>query len=206
LLPIHHHRRRRNSALALSSALLLTTSAPIFGAQTEGSEQRRQLEHLRDVNADARRDAERSRNEVEEMQAEVTDRGLLLTLDDAMFAPSDAGLSSSGHYRLGALVGFLERYPERTVAIDGYAGAGGYRYDLSLVKRRADSVRAYLIREGVSSSRLTKRGSGVAPQVEDFDPREPPRRRVEAIIEDRSTSAPRPGATTPGTPSLSEGR
>lgn len=201
-MPSNHLRRlRRNNALALGlgSALLLAACGPIFAAQTEYVEQSRKLEHLRDVNADARRDADRLRNEIEQMRAETTDRGLLLTLGEELFTTNDATLSSSGHYRLNALAGFLERNPQRAVAIDGHAGAGGYRYDLTLVKRRADAVKAHLIRQGIAPSRLTVRGNGAVRADDDSALHQPPVRRVEVTIEDGLTSVPRPAASAPGT-------
>lgn len=39
----------------------------------------------RDVNADVRRNADELRRQMDEMQPEATDHGLLLTLDDASF-------------------------------------------------------------------------------------------------------------------------
>lgn len=202
-MPSIYHRRFRRpaaTALGLASALLLTVCGPISSAaQTESSEQRQELQRLRDVNADTRRDAERLRHEIDQLRAEATDRGLLLTLDDAVFTTNDAILSSSGRHRLNALAGLLEHYPERAVAIDGHAGAGGYRYDLALVKRRADAVKAYLIRQGIAPSRLTVRGNGAALHDNGSAPRPQPLRRVDVIIEGPLALEPRPDVTTPGT-------
>ncbi|WP_414717624.1 OmpA family protein [Steroidobacter sp.] len=69
------------------------------------------------------------------------------------------GLSIPGHRRLDALAEFLEQHPARNVAIDGYAGAGRYRYDQALSTRRADAVRTYLMRRGIAPTRLTASGN-----------------------------------------------
>ena len=184
-------RRRCATAPGVASAILLATcaSSGVAAAQSEDHEQRQKLEHLRDVNADARRDADRSRHELEELQAEAIDRGLLLTLEDALFTTNDATLNRSGQYRLNALAGFLENYPERAVAIDGHAGAGGYRYDLALVKRRADTVKAYLIEQGIAASRLTVHDQAAALSDEVSAPARQPLRRIEVIIEEPSNPA-----------------
>jgi outer membrane protein OmpA-like peptidoglycan-associated protein len=110
---------------------------------------------------------------------------LLLTLDDAVFTTNTASLSSGGYRRLSALAGFLKQHPQRSVAIDGYAGAGDYRYDQALSKRRVDAVKAYLIRQDIAPSRLTARSSGEPPRdPEDSATEQQTIRRVEVIIEE----------------------
>ena len=196
-------RQRSAAALTLASALLLATYGPIgvAVAQTDGSERREKLEELRDVNADAERNAGELRRQMDELDAEAIDRGLLLTLNDTVFTTNNASLSSSGHRRLDALAGFLKQYPKRSVAIDGYAGAGDYRYDQALSKRRADAVKAYLIRQGIAPNRLTARSSGEPPQhPEDSATEQQTIRRVEVIVEDPWTSAPpQPAVAAPRT-------
>jgi len=77
------------------------------------------------------------------------------------------------------------------VAIDGYAGAGDYRYDQALSKRRADAVKAYLIRQDIAPNRLTARSSGEPPRdPEDSATEQQTLRRVEVIIEDPLSSVP----------------
>lgn len=193
------HRRLPVPALALAGAVLLAVCAPLSVAdsQTEANEQRQKLEHLRDVNAQARANATELRREMNELQAEAIDRGLLLTLDDTLFTTNAVGLSIPGHRRVEALAEFLERHPERHVAVDGYAGAGKYPYDRALSTRRADAVRTYLLTRGIAPNRLTARGNADSPQDDDdFAPRQ---RRVEVIIEDPLTPAPPLDATAPGT-------
>lgn len=193
-------RRLPVTALALAGAVLLAVWGPVSVAdsQTEANEQRQKLEHLRDVNAQARDNATELRREMNELQAEAIDRGLLLTLDDLLFTTNGVGLSIPGHRRLEALAEFLEQHPERNVAIDGYAGADRYRYDQALSTRRADAVRTYLTRRGIAPNRLTARGNADSTQDDDYD-FAPRQRRIEVIIEDPVTSAPPLDVTAPGT-------
>lgn len=197
---LHHRRVRHHSAaaLGLASALLLAASGSVSvaAAQTEASERRQKLVEMRDVNADAKRNADELRSQMEELQADAIDRGVLITLDDAVFTTNDATFSRSGHRRLIALAEFLKQHPQRSVEIFGYAGAGDFRYDQALSKRRADAVKAYLIRQDVAPSRLTARSSGEAQQ--DHEDSASALRRVEVIIEDPLTSAPPSPATGPG--------
>lgn len=195
-MPSYHRRLRRHSAaaLGLGGALLLAVCGPISvaAAETEASAQRQMLEHLRDVNADARRNADELRRQMDELQAEATDYGLLLTLEDAVFDTNDVGLSSTGRHRIDALALFLEQHTQRTVAVDGYAGVGGYRYDRTLSKRRADAVKAYLVQRGIASRRLTGRGNSEALQEYGSAGHQQPQRRVEVLIIDPLTSVPTP--------------
>jgi outer membrane protein OmpA-like peptidoglycan-associated protein len=183
LFSLDQRRWRRCSAAALSvaSALMLAYGPiSVATAQTDASDRRQKLEERRDVNADAQRNADQLRDQMEELQAEAIDRGWLLTLDDAVFTTNDAQLSSDGQRRLDALAGYLKQHPQHSVAIDGYAG----RYDQALSKRRADTVKAFLIRQDIAPSRLTARGSGEALRdPEDSATEQHPIRRVEVIIE-----------------------
>lgn len=198
---LHHRRARHPSAAApgLASALLLLASGPVnvAAAQSEASERRQTLVELRDVNADAKRNADELRSQMEQLQAEEIDRGVLMTLDDAVFTTNNAILSDSGHRRLKALADFLQQHPQRSVEIYGYAGAGDFRYDQALSQHRADAVKAYLIRKDVAPSRLTARSSGEAQQ--DHEDSASALRRVEVIIEDPLTSVPQSHVTGPGT-------
>jgi outer membrane protein OmpA-like peptidoglycan-associated protein len=196
-LPSLDHRRSRQrsiTTLGLASALLLATCGPIAVAasRTEASERKQKLEERRDVNANAERDAHELRVQIDELQAEAVDRGLLVTLDDAVFTTNDASLSSSGHRRLDTLAEFLKQHPERSVVIDGYAGEGNYRYDQALSKRRVDAVKAHLIRREIAPSRLNARTSSEALPEQDEDSATAPQpRRVEVTIEDPSASVTR---------------
>ncbi len=202
-MPSTYHRRFRKhsrAAVALGRALLITAVCgpiSVAAAQTDASEQRQKLEHLRDVNADARRNADELRRQMDEMQAEATDQGLLLTVDDALFVTNDVGLSSIGRRRLDALAEFLGQHPERTVAVAWYAGADGPRYDRTLAKRRAHTVQTHLIERGTASRRLTMRGNGESPQDYDSATRQQPQRQVEVLIVDPLTSVPQPSRQAP---------
>lgn len=75
--------------------------------------------------------------------------------------------------------------PDRTVSIVGYTDSvGSEDYNLGLSQRRADSVRSYLLDQGVSSSRLAASGRGEADPVAGNDSASgrQQNRRVEVVI------------------------
>jgi outer membrane protein OmpA-like peptidoglycan-associated protein len=196
---------RACAALSLISVLLLAASAPGAAAaqgrmvvdnrtiaQAEADEQKRELEEMRHVNVDARRNARQLQRQIDALQAEVIDRGLLLTLDDALFAGNSARLRAGGSERLDKLVDFLNDYPHRNAQIESStackASAG---YDATLSQKRAAVVADYLIQRGMASARLSARSSKQSSSVnEDCDAHSLHRnRQVIVIIEDALTSA-----------------
>jgi outer membrane protein OmpA-like peptidoglycan-associated protein len=128
--------------------------------QVEADEQRRQLEEMRNVNVDARRDALQLQQQIVGLQAEVVDRGLLLTLDDALFAGSSTRLTAAGVERLDLLASFLEDHPYRTAQIESSAACrASAGYDATLSQQRAATVARYLILVGTAPTQLSAHGS-----------------------------------------------
>jgi len=95
------------------------------------------------------------------LQARVTDRGLVLTLGDVLFTTGQADLQAGATGQLARLVAFLNKYPSRSVEIDGYTDSvGTQEYNLSLSRRRADTVQSFLLSQGIDASRVTSQGKG----------------------------------------------
>ena len=123
--------------------------------QAEADEQKRQLEEMRNVNVDARRNALQLQRQIVGLQAELVDRGLLLTLDDVLFAGSSARLNAAGVERLDLLASFLEDHPYRTAQIESSAACrASAGYDATLSQRRAVAVARYLMLRGTAPSQL----------------------------------------------------
>lgn len=139
----------------------------------------------RDANLQARQDAIDLQVQIDTLNATVTDRGLVLTLGDVLFAFDTSQLSAGGDSHLGKLSAFLSRYPQRTAEIDGYTdsvGTEAYNQDLS--QRRADAVKSYLVGQGIASDRLVTAGKGKSDPVADNDTASgrQQNRRVEVVI------------------------
>ncbi|MDO8272164.1 MAG: OmpA family protein [Gammaproteobacteria bacterium] len=116
----------------------------------------------------ARQDTDAARAENEELQrqindlnAQMTDRGLVVTLGDVLFETDKSDLRSGSLEHLDKLAAFLNRYEDRTVSIEGHTDStGDESYNLNLSERRAESVRSYLTNHGVDRSRLEASGKG----------------------------------------------
>jgi outer membrane protein OmpA-like peptidoglycan-associated protein len=123
--------------------------------------------------------------QLDELHAQVTERGIVLTLGDVLFATGRADLKPEATNNLLALVNFLNSYPNRTAAIEGYTdNVGSDAANQLLSERRAESVRSYLTGKGIGAARLVASGKGEMQPVADNESvtgRER-NRRVEVII------------------------
>jgi outer membrane protein OmpA-like peptidoglycan-associated protein len=136
------------------------------------------------ANASQQQAAELQR-QLEILQAKPTDRGLVLTLGDTLFATGKSELKSGATANLDRLGDFLSEYPDRTASIEGYTDSmGSEESNQMLSERRADSVKRYLVGRGVQRERLSSSGRGEnAPVADNESPAgRQQNRRVEVVI------------------------
>jgi outer membrane protein OmpA-like peptidoglycan-associated protein len=156
-----------------------------LAAQADASDQAQQADAARAAAADLQK-------QIDGLQARVTDRGLVLTLGDVLFATGSAQLNSGGDAHLEKLAVFLNKYTDRTALIEGYTDSiGGEDYNLGLSQRRASSVKSYLVNAGIDSSRLSASGKGKDDPVADNSTStgRQQNRRVEVIIQNSRVSS-----------------
>jgi outer membrane protein OmpA-like peptidoglycan-associated protein len=136
-------------------------------------------------NAAAQLRAQELENALADLQAKKTDRGLVITLGDVLFATGRADLKSGARRSLEKLSAFLHEYPQRNVQIEGFTDSVGTDdYNQELSERRADSVRDALTGMGISGDRIQTRGLGKSSPVADngSESGRQQNRRVEVII------------------------
>lgn len=131
--------------------------------------------------------AENLAAELERIRAQQTDRGLVLSLSDVLFAVDEAALQPGALPDLARVAEFLRESPERTVLVEGHTDStGSADYNQRLSEARAASVESVLIRQGVSPDRIRTRGLGQSAPVASNDNAagRQQNRRVEIVIAD----------------------
>ncbi len=123
--------------------------------------------------------------ELADLHATETERGLVLTLNDVVFEADQARLTDSAMRKLYSLVTLLKEHPRRQIFIEGYTDSSGSdSYNLPLSQARADAVRDFLASAGINPERITARGYGeanpVASNTNETGRRE--NRRVEIVV------------------------
>ena len=114
--------------------------------------------------------ADELERELEDLQAEETDRGLVLTLGDVLFDTAEAQLKPGANATIEQLAEFMNEYPDRRLLIEGHTDSrGDEAYNQNLSKQRADAVRNALLSAGINSERLRTEGLGEAYPVASND-------------------------------------
>lgn len=206
---------RRQAALAQQTATQQAAALAAARAETERNEaqiaaRQAELEAAREQAALALKTAEEkaaaleaARTQIErnqeriaqqeqqlkELDAKQTERGMVITLGDVLFAVNKAQLSPGGVRNVQKLADFLKQYPERKVLIEGHTDSTGSRsINQPLSEHRADAVRTALIDMGIGSDRIETRGYAAQYPVASNNTAAGRQlnRRVEIILSDES--------------------
>ena len=98
-----------------------------------------------------------------DLQAKQTERGLVVTLSDVLFNVDRAELSAEGMRTAQKLADVLLQEPQNAVLIEGFTDStGSSSHNMELSQRRAESVRNALIGLGVKADKIATRGYGEA--------------------------------------------
>ncbi len=180
--------RKVDTAWALAESRLAEDQRAALGAERESARldsRTREADAAKLAAASSEAESAELQRQIDELQAKDTDRGLVLTLGDVLFESGKAQLKSGAAGNLNTLVMFLNNYPNRTVLIEGYTDSvGSDDYNQGLSSRRAESVQAYLVGQGIDRGRLTASGLGESAPVADNESAmgRQMNRRVEVII------------------------
>jgi outer membrane protein OmpA-like peptidoglycan-associated protein len=148
--------------------------------------------------AKARAEAEKARAQaadvekaLAELKAEKTERGMVLTLGDVLFATGEATLSPGAMMTIEKLTEFMEKYPNRGVVIEGHTdNVGTAEYNMALSSRRAYAVKKALVEKGIAADRIATIGYGETyPKASnDSAAGRQQNRRVEVVILDEGVA------------------
>ncbi len=167
-----------NQQLANSQQAAASAAQQLANSQQSNAIQQAQL---------ARRDQQVGdlQSQLRDMNARKTDRGIVVTLGDVLFATGQATLQGDSVRTMGKLADFFKRYPQRTAVIEGYTDSvGSDTSNQQLSDRRAQAVMAALVGQGVPSASLRSEGFGEARPVGSNDSADGRRmnRRVEVVF------------------------
>jgi outer membrane protein OmpA-like peptidoglycan-associated protein len=132
-----------------------------------------------------------------------TARGLIASMSDVLFKTGSYELLSGARERLSKISGIVLAYPGLHLEVEGHTDSvGGDDYNMQLSRNRAQTVRDYLVQQGVPEGTIVSRGFGKTRPVATNDTPEgrQQNRRVELVLSgeaiggvstaDTSTNAP----------------
>ena len=122
------------------------------------------------------------------LEAKQTERGLVFTLGSLLFETNRANIRKGALHRLDKLAAYLKSEPGRRIMIEGYTDSTGHAaYNRALSEKRAQVVKAALLKMGVGRDRIARvKGYGALYPVasnKTVQGREK-NRRVEIVISD----------------------
>jgi outer membrane protein OmpA-like peptidoglycan-associated protein len=187
---IETERLRTEAGKALTEAEQARAAAAVEAAQAaqarlEAEQARLAAQAEAERAAQAKADADQLMQELSELKAQQTERGIVLTIGDVLFATGKANLSPAANKSVTKLAEFLRKYPTRNVLIEGHTDSvGSDDFNLALSQQRANSVKSRLVGGAVDAERITTVGYGEKYPVASNDTRagKAQNRRVDLII------------------------
>lgn len=176
-------RARGEAAAAQQQADVSRMRASI--ARADANQANEQARNARGDAAQANAQAEALQRQLAELQAQPTDRGMLVTLGDVLFEFGRADIKPGAQDALRKLAGWLQQHPERRVLIEGFTDSvGPVATNLQLSVRRAEAVALALAGQGIAAERIRAMGYGEGHPVAEnsSDSNRAMNRRVEVYI------------------------
>ena len=138
------------------------------------------------IGKDMDKQAEEIKDQIPGAKVERIDEGIKVEFNEKiLFAFSKSDLSDSAKLNLDKLATALKNYPNTNIEIQGHTDSRGTEeYNMGLSLRRANSVRDYIISQGIDGARMTVKGYGESAPAYSNDTPEgmAQNRRVEFLI------------------------
>jgi outer membrane protein OmpA-like peptidoglycan-associated protein len=183
-------RRQAELAAAKEAQMKAEANAAAVKAQAEA-------DALKAKEEAAKADAERSRKAAEDLRNQLleqfnrvlpttdTPRGLVVNMGDVLFAFGKYDLSPDAREKLAKLSGIVLGHPGLNLSVEGYTdNVGTDEVNQKLSEKRAETVRTYLMGQGLADADITSQGFGKASPVADNSTAagRQKNRRVEIVI------------------------
>jgi outer membrane protein OmpA-like peptidoglycan-associated protein len=119
------------------------------------------------------------------LQTRDSARGLIVNMSDVLFDTGSATLKPGAREKLAKISGIVLAHPGLNLQVEGHTDSvGGDEFNQQLSERRADSVRDFLLQQGVPASSVSARGFGKTQPVATNDTAEGRQRnrRVDLVV------------------------
>jgi len=161
------------------------------------AQMRAEADALRAKEDAAKAEAERARQAAADLRAQLleqfnrvlpttdTPRGLQVNMGDVLFDTGKYKLRVEAQLGLAKLTGIVLSHPGLVLAIEGYTDTTGTTaFNQTLSEQRANSVRDYLVQQGLDATSVSAQGFGPADPVASNDTPQgrQQNRRVEIIV------------------------
>lgn len=131
-------------------------------AEAQAAQQRAQETQAQLQSQQARQAADLQR-ELQDLKAQTTQRGVMLSLQDVLFDTGSATLKAGAQRIVDRLADVLKQHPERRVLVEGFTDSRGSEdQNLELSRRRAEAFRQALVERGIDAARIETQAYGEA--------------------------------------------
>jgi len=157
--------------------------------QAEAQLAKKQAVEARMEADEARRRTEMLSRQLADIEAEKTERGLVVNLRNVLFDSGKSDIKIGAVDNLAKLIRFLLEYRDRNVLIEGFTDNLGARsVNQRLSEQRASAVKQALINSGIKPDRIITRGYGEDYAIADnsSEAGRQQNRRVEVVISDET--------------------
>ena len=174
--------KRKADEEAQRQAELSAAKQAQMRAEADAAAVRAQAEQdaLKAKEAAANADAERARQQANALRAQLleqfnriletrdTPRGLVVNMGDVLFDFGKYDLRAEAREKLARLSGIVLGHPGLNLAVEGYTDTVGTdEINMTLSQKRAETVRSYLLEQGLADANITAQGFGKSSPVAD---------------------------------------
>ena len=169
----------RAAALALAGSAVATSAA----AQADAKVARASADKAEGEKAVLRAQLLAQLNAV--LQTRDSARGLIVNVSDTLFQTGSAVFGAPAREKLSKIAGIVSSHPGLSLDVEGHTDSVGTdEYNQALSEKRAQAVRDYLVKQGVSSKSINSKGFGESTPIAPNETAEgrQKNRRVEMIV------------------------
>jgi outer membrane protein OmpA-like peptidoglycan-associated protein len=184
----------RDKAQAEMATNQVASADAVAAAQSERDKARLETDQVRDsanqaaIQSDSDKAAIRAQLSLQLntiLETRDSARGLIVSMSDVLFDTGQYSLKPGAREKLSKVAGILLAYPSLNIQVGGYTdNVGGDDMNQKLSENRANSVRDYLVQQGVSANSITAAGFGNTLPVatNDNSTGRQENRRVELVV------------------------